>query len=370
MSTEPTRARTISLFAGPGGVDAGAALLGLDLHGWDLDADACATAAAAGYARTRGSVTDLEPDAMLGVTGAVITPPCPSFSTAGRRTGRDDMPRLLDAITLLGDSQATHVGPDTGWRKAAAAVQDPRSALVCEALRFALRLPHLQWLVCEQVPAVAPIWQEISAQLAMVADFDHATVVTIAAEDLGVASRRTRTFLLASRHWPPVLEGLPIRSGWTTGRFTPPAELMPQAGAAFPAPTMAGVLDWAAGERVNTRGNRKTSGGNEFSADGPSWCLTEKARTWQRVSDGARLTPSQAGLLVGFPADYPWQGARSKQFLQSADVVAPPVAAAVIGACLGLDWQTPVRDYLASIYPASLLSMSFACQQTLWEVAA
>lgn len=355
----------ISLFAGPGGVDAGAALLGLNVHGWDLDADACATATAAGYGRTRGSVTDLDPEAMRGVTGAVITPPCPTFSTAGRRTGRDDMPQLLAALRLLGDN-----GSDTRWREAATAVQDPRTALVCEALRFALHLPHLQWLVCEQVPAVAPVWQEIAAEIACVGDFDHAAVVTIAAEDLGVASRRTRTFLLASRHWPPVLDGLPIRNGWTTGRFTPPMELMPQTGAAFPTPTMADVLGWPLGERVNTRGNRKTSGGNEFSADGPSWCLTEKARTWHRVSDGTRLTPANAGFLVGFPATYPWQGARSKQFLQAADVVPPPVAAAVIGACLGLDWQTPVRDYLSGIYPAAALTTLAMRQQTLWETAA
>lgn len=359
----------ISLFAGPGGIDVGANLFDLELHGWDLDADACATATAAGYARTCGSVTDLDPEAMRGVTGAVITPPCPTFSSAGRRTGQGDMPRLLDAVTLLGDSQARHTSCDTGWRETATAVQDPRSALVCEALRFALRLPHLQWLVCEQVPAVTPVWQEIGAELAAVGDFGHATVITIAAEHLGVASRRTRTFLLASRHWPPVLDGLPIVSGWRTGRFDPPEEVLPQAGAAFPAPSMASALGWLAGERVNTRGNRKTSGGNEFSADGPAWCLTEKARTWRRVGDGSRLTPAEAGLLVGFPADYPWQGSRSKQFLQAADVVPPPVAAAVIGACLGLDWQTPVRDYLAGIYPAAALTTLAARPLTLWEVS-
>jgi DNA (cytosine-5)-methyltransferase 1 len=358
---------TISLFAGPGGIDVGAGLLGLRLHGWDLDADACATATAVGYARTCGSVTDLDPEAMRGVTGAVITPPCPTFSTAGRRTGRGDMPRLLDALRLLCDNRT---GSDTRWLGAAAAVQDPRTALVCETLRFALHLPHLQWLVCEQVPAVAPIWQEIAAEIACVGDFDHAAVVTVAAEHLGVASRRTRTFLLASRHHAPVLDGLPFTSGWKTGRFTPPMELMPQTGAAFPAPTMADVLDWPVGERVNTRGNRRTSGGNEFGADGPSWCLTEKARTWHRVSDNARLTPADAGLLVGFPANYPWQGSRSKQFLQAADVVPPPVAAAVIGACLGIDWQTPVRGYLAGIYPPAALTTTADRPQTLWETAA
>jgi hypothetical protein len=40
----------------------------------------------------------------------------------------------------------------------------------------------------------------------------------------------------------------------------------------------------------------------------------------------------------------------------------------VIGACLGLDWQTPVRNYLARIYPTATLAAPR--QQTLWETAA
>lgn len=360
------KGRTISLFAGPGGIDAGAALLGIDVHGYDLDADACATAQAAGFARTRVSVTDLHPENMRGVTGAIITPPCPTFSNAGKRTGRDDLPAILRALERLGDGHAG-LGPGDAWAGVYEAVQDPRSALVIEALRIALRLPHLQWLVCEQVPALTPVWQDIAAEMAMVGDFGHCRVLTIRAEHLGVASRRTRTFLLATRHWPPVLDGLPFTAGWTTGRYDPPADLIPQTGAAFPAPTMASAIGWPAGERVNTRGNRRTSGGNEFSADAPSWCLTEKARTWWRVSDGARLTPAQAGRLVGFPADYPWQGSRSKQFLQAADVVPPPVAAAAIGACLGLDWEPAVRAYLAHLYPTAPAPVER--QLTLWEAA-
>lgn len=129
------------------------------------------------------------------------------------------------------------------------------------------------------------------------------------------------------------------------------------------------ILNLFAGERVNTRGNRRTSGGNEFSADKTAWCLTSKARSWKRVSDGAQLTTSQAGLLTGFPADYPWQGSRSKQFLQAADVVSPPVAAAVLGAALGLDWEPAVRAYLADLYPAATQPVN-AFQPSLFEEVA
>lgn len=342
----------LDLFAGPAGSDMGARILGIEgIHGYDIDADACATATAAGFDRTRANVTDLDPDSMRGVTGAVITPPCPTWSASGKRTGLADLPHILKAIERLGDSQ-TGMGPDDAWADVYGKVRDVRSALVVEATRFALRLPHLQWVVCEQVPNVTPIWQEMCAELAAAHDFMACFVLTVRAEDLGLASRRTRTFVIATRDRVPVLAGLPFRQGWACGKHVAPVNLVPQSGAAFPRTTMAAALGWTAGERINTRGERKTSGGNEFGADGPSWCLTEKARSWRRVSDRAQLTASQAGLLTGFPADYPWQGSRSKQFLQAADVVAPPVAAAVLGSVLGIEWEQPVRDYLAGIYPA------------------
>ncbi|MDQ0690930.1 site-specific DNA-cytosine methylase [Arthrobacter sp. W4I7] len=54
-------------------------------------------------------------------------------------------------------------------------------------------------------------------------------------------------------------------------------------------------------------------------------------RTWTRESDGARLASFQAGALNGFPAGFPWTGSRSRQFLQAANVVAPQLAAALLG---------------------------------------
>jgi DNA (cytosine-5)-methyltransferase 1 len=352
---------TLNLFAGPGGMDMGAHILDITTpaHGYDLDPDACATATAAGFHRTLASVTDLNPDDYPHVTDAHITPPCPPFSRSGLGKGLNDFPAIRNALTLLGDYFADMVTEDA-YRKALGELHDERSALVVETLRFAFLLPDVRRVVAEQVPGVAPIWQEVGAELAAAANWIHLAVLTVAAEDLGVASTRTRTFLIATRDYAPDLTGLPMRDLWTTGRFAAPQHELPPAAPWFPTTTMASALGWPAGARVNTRGNRRTSGGNEFSADKPSWCLTSKARSWKRVSDGTQLTAAQGGLLTGFPADYPWQGSRSKQFLQAADVVSPPVAAAVIGASLGIDWQPMVRDYLARIYPAVSHPASYA----------
>ncbi|MEV4181669.1 DNA cytosine methyltransferase [Streptosporangium canum] len=347
----------LDLCAGPAGWDMGARILGLaePIHGYDIDADACNTARTAGFLRTQKSVTDLDPEDFPNATGLIASPPCPTFSRSGKQSAvrGEDPEAIRDGIVRLGDSQAG-LGPDDAYTDAYGRVSDMRTALVLEALRFGLRLPNLQWLVAEQVPAVHDIWTEMAAELAAAHDFESCHVVTVEAEDVGLASRRRRVFLIATRETTPEVGNLPIQTWWSCGRFESPRVHMTTAGPLFPPVSMARALGWPAGERINTRGARKTSGGNEFTCDKPSWCLTEKARSWKRVSDGAQLTAAQAGLLTGFPADYPWQGSRSKQFLQAADVVSPPVAAAVLGAALGVPWEAPVRDYLTDLYPAGV----------------
>lgn len=332
----------LDLCAGPGGMDQGARILGIDgIRGYDFDRDACATASAAGFDREQADVRTLRPDQFPEVTGAIITPPCPTFSAAGKRSGIADYQLILDTITHAGGAQQQwddEVGgfvPGCGctWEQIAPeldACQDPRSGLAALPIAFALGLPALEWLVLEQVPALAPMWEDIAAEL-YAAGWESVDVGTVEAADYGLASRRRRAILVAHRYRP-------------VGSFGP-------CGLGLPAVTMSSAIGWPVGEHVNTRGARKTSGGNNFPADKTSWCLTEKARSWKRISDGEQLTPSQAGLLTGFPADYPWQGSRSKQFLQAADVVSPLVAAAVLGAALGIDWQPAVRTYVGKLYP-------------------
>lgn len=292
----------IDLFAGPGGWDEGARIAGMNLQitGVELSVDACRTATAAGHHRMLADVRDLPEGSFDGAVGAIMSPPCPTFSGGGLRTGWADYQKVLDVWTSIG----------WGYTVAEAMasvddVQDPRTALLAVAGAHALAHDDLQWLVMEQVPKVEFAWEDLAAEL-YGASWEWVDVIRVDAEEYGLPSRRSRVFLAAHRTQPGRPFAAPLGST-----------------------TMADALGWEPGRRVNTRGVRRTSGGNEFSADRPSWCLTGSSRTWKR-DDGVTLTPAEAGQLVGFRPDYPWAGSRSSQFLQVANVVPPPIAAAVL----------------------------------------
>jgi DNA (cytosine-5)-methyltransferase 1 len=54
----------------------------------------------------------------------------------------------------------------------------------------------------------------------------------------------------------------------------------------------------------------------------------------RRGEHAIRITVQQAGILQGFPPDYPWQGPHGQQFLQVGNAVCPPVAQAVLTAAI------------------------------------
>lgn len=106
---------------------------------------------------------------------------------------------------------------------------------------------------------------------------------------------------------------------------------------------------------MNTRG-AGASGDSEFSAGQAAWCLAGSVRSWTRVSDRARLTVPEASVLQGFRPGHPWTGSRTAAFKQVADVLLPPVAAAVLAGAQGLDWETRVGDYLGQLYDRGAVS--------------
>ncbi|NVI91405.1 DNA cytosine methyltransferase [Actinomadura sp. BRA 177] len=331
-------------FAGAGGLSEGARMIGLaPTLGYETNTDACATARAAGHPRVQADVRALDPAHLADAEGWISGPPCPTYAASGKRSGRTDYATVLAAVEHLADSHH----PRRTLDGIAAEVADPRTALVLETLDLALDAPNLRWLVAEQVPAVAGIWQELAAELAACHRWDACTVLTLRADDFGAATRRTRVFLIATRDGAPDLTGLPYRTRWDCHRFGPgPTDRPPNPVTPFPLTSMAAALGWPDGVRVNTRGNRQTSGGNEFAADRPAQSLTGNgARTWYRTDLGpvaGRLTDREAGRLQTFPPAYPWQGSRSSRFQRIADAVPPVMAAAVLGASTRRPWQPAV----------------------------
>jgi DNA (cytosine-5)-methyltransferase 1 len=62
----------------------------------------------------------------------------------------------------------------------------------------------------------------------------------------------------------------------------------------------------------------------------PSWQRGDK---WpHQFKNAVRVSVEEAAVLQGFRADYPWQGSRTRCFLQVGNAVCPPVARLVVAA--------------------------------------
>lgn len=345
-------------FAGPGGFSKAAEILGITgAIGIEKHPDACATATAAGHQRIQADIRTLDPEDFPDVTTWISGPPCPTYSDGGLRSGLVDYQIVLDGITLLGNAQVG-AGRDDDYQAAYGKVTDARTALVLETLKFAFRLPNAQTVIAEQVPAVHEIWMHICAELAAATGWKFCDVIRVRFSDFGLPTQRERVILIACRDYVPDFTGLPLRAWWACGRFTPPQVRIPDVVVPLAQASMAGALGWPAGVMVNTRGDRKTAGGNLFSADGPAPSLTGRARSWYRTDlgkDDGKLTAAQGGLLQGFPPDHPWRGSRTSQFQRIADTISPLVGAAVLGAATGLPWQDAVWRHIEQLYGPAVL---------------
>jgi DNA (cytosine-5)-methyltransferase 1 len=50
------------------------------------------------------------------------------------------------------------------------------------------------------------------------------------------------------------------------------------------------------------------------------------------ATEAVRISVEEAGALQGFRPDYPWEGSRSRCFLQIGNAVCPPLARLVVAA--------------------------------------
>jgi DNA (cytosine-5)-methyltransferase 1 len=357
----------VDLFRGPGGWSEGLRMHGLSDIGLEWDTAACRTAHATGHLGIQCDVSQYPTAPFAGrITGKISSPPCQPWSRAGKRAGLADQALVQQAVHDLAHGRDTRA-------ELKAACTDERSMLAAEPMRWLYDL-RPEWTCMEQVPDVLPLWKQYALHLQ---EWGYSTWAGILnAADYGVPQRRKRAILIASR---TRRVGAPDA---THGK-NPEWDLF---GTCLkPWISMAEALGWTAGLTVNTRGERKTAGGNEFSADGPSWTLTEKTRSWvlhtnrDQRPDGSRqtadpyagpalaftakaggqwvlqngeekrlITVAEATAIQSFPADYPWQGTKTKQFEQIGNAVPPLLAAHIVSAATGIPMPATDSDAMAA----------------------
>lgn len=198
MTTENIIA--LDLFAGHGwGV--ACHFLGIEEHGVELMDEAVATRDAAGFSTIYRDVWDglldfeyatkLDARAVNVVATynlLIASPPCQTFSAAGKGAGRKALDEVLRALDfcVYNDPKALHALTET---------LDPRTALVLAPLAYIFR-DRPTYVALEQVPSVLPVWEAYAEHMRGMG-YSVATGI-LNAEQYGVPQTRKRAILVAS----------------------------------------------------------------------------------------------------------------------------------------------------------------------------
>ena len=117
----------------------------------------------------------------------IASPPCQTFSMAGKGAGRqalDEVVGLIDSRAYLDPARLREFGEQ----------HDPRTALVLTPLTYVARHAPT-YVVLEQVPTVLPVWERMAVELRR---WGYSVVTgVLSAERYGVPQTRKRAILIA-----------------------------------------------------------------------------------------------------------------------------------------------------------------------------
>lgn len=180
----------LDLFSGHGW---GVALKKLGVHEYAVDnmPEVNKTRIANGLsAVTYEDVWDVDKAEGLAFCTLVASPPCQTFSLAGRGTGRAALDRIIALIKGKAYKSVAEL------REAGEALGDDRTALVLAPLHYIHRFTP-DYVVLEQVPTVLPVWE---AYVPTLEELGYSVWTgVLRAEKYGVPQTRKRAILLASR---------------------------------------------------------------------------------------------------------------------------------------------------------------------------
>jgi DNA (cytosine-5)-methyltransferase 1 len=300
----------IDLFAGCGGASIGLDRAGYQVLGVEFDRQAHATHETAGMECILADVRKVPlPHSDDSVDHLHASPPCQTFSVAGKGTGRDSVAALAAAVKdVLNGAEPADLDID---------VADERTLLTLEPARWIAALKPAT-ISLEQVRGVLPIWEAYAEGLRDLGYSAWAGLIN--AEQFGIPQNRIRAWLGARRDGHEARPPTPTHSRYynrTPDRLDPGVAKWV---------SMAEALDWDDGwtvQRSATAAGLRQPRQPAF----PSSTLTSSARGWH--VNGRAITPGEALALQGFPTTWPLTGSRSRQFLQIGNAVPPHIARVV-----------------------------------------
>lgn len=291
----------IDLFAGPGGWDLAAERLGLEVAGIEIDDAAIATRCAYGHGTVVADVSKVDP-LLWNVPGLIASPPCQTFSKAGRGAGA----KALNVV--LAEADAMRIQSDIDYTK----FDDVRTGLVLEPLRWVLKRHQdgnpFEWLAFEQVPPVLPVWEHYAC---IFQSLGYGVVTGLVhAEQFGVPQTRKRAVLLAHKSKPVSLP-VPTHRKYKKGVKQDEGDLELK-----PWVSMAEALGWGMTQRPSVTVAATSATGGPRALDGGSgarkiireaqerdeWLLSP---AYPREHSAFRWIDEPAGT-IGVGRDTPW----------------------------------------------------------------